>query len=207
MFVLPEVVLQNIISVGIKNIQSNTGVLDDVFAQYTSPSLNSMYGVNYLDNVKSWFANTKVPVVQAWSFDPQKIPCISIHLGNETEDESKAAMSDFFGNDEANEIIVSPMTVMLDIGIHANRSKDHVLWLYYAISYIIYAYKERMRQMGLQLTTFNASDYNKDSKYMTENIWTRWIRFKCTVQNYIISDPLISVEDIVTDIDKETNGE
>jgi hypothetical protein len=135
-----------------------------------------------------------VPVVQAWSFDATKIPCISIHLGNEVDDESKAAIGDYWGSDDVGEVLTNPMTVMLDIGIHADKSKDHVLWLYYMINHILYKEKSMFRDLGLQLTTFNASDYNKESKYMAENIWTRWIRFKCTVQNYIPGDEAMTVD-------------
>ena len=40
-------------------------------------------------------------------------------------------------------------------------------------------------KLGLKLVTFSASDYNKESRYMTENIWTRWVRVKCTIQNTV----------------------
>jgi len=39
-------------------------------------------------------------------------------------------------------------------------------------------------RLGLKLHTFSASDYNKDNNKATENIWTRWVRFRCTTQNF-----------------------
>jgi hypothetical protein len=53
-----------------------------------------------------------------------------------------------------------------------------------------------MRKLGLQLTTFSASDYNKDSQYMAENIWSRWVRFKCTVQNYLEEDDYSEITEV-----------
>jgi len=206
MFVLTEVVLQRAIKDGLKYIKNDLTILDDVFCQYTAPELEYVYGSGYIDSIKSWIDDTKIPVLQAWSFDATRVPCVSIHLGNEVDDESKAAIGDFFGTTDDNEMLVNPMTVMLDIGIHADKSKDHVLWLYYMINYILYRKKGMLRKLGLQLITFNASDYNKESKYMAENVWTRWIRFRCTVQNFIVGEDLSDVDEIDTTIKYSTDN-
>ena len=73
---------------------------------------------------------------------------------------------------------------MVDIGIHANKAGDHVLWIYYMVAYILFKHKLMAHRLGLKLHTFSASDYNKDNNKMTENIWTRWVRFRCTTQNF-----------------------
>ena len=86
------------------------------------------------------------------------------------------------------DILIGVSTVSLDIGIHADKSKDHVLWLYYILTYVFYKEKPLARSLGLQLFTFRANDYNKESKYMADNVWSRWVRFRCTVQNYIEGD-------------------
>jgi len=49
------------------------------------------------------------------------------------------------------------------------------------------------------LHTTSASDYNKEAKYMTENIWTRWIRFRCTTQNWWGGDSSIEIEAVNLD--------
>jgi hypothetical protein len=139
----------------------------------------------------TWFTTTKIPVMQAWSFDLAKVPGVSIHLADESEDESKASVNDYFGQEydefgeEVGEVKVNVNSVSLDIGIHADKSKDHVLWIYYIINYIFIKEKLLARKLGLQLITFRASEYNRESKYMADNVWSRWIRFRCTVQNYI----------------------
>jgi len=200
MFVLTEVILQRAIKDGLKSLSNDPTALEDVFAQYCHPKLDYIYGNSYIDSIKSWVSSTKIPVLQAWSFDATRVPCVSIHLGNEMDDESKAAIGDYWGLGDTGEVLVNPMTVMLDIGIHADKSKDHVLWLYYMVNHILYKEKTAFRDLGLQLITFNASDYNKESKYMAENVWTRWIRFRCTVQNYIGRDDLAEVDDVNMDM-------
>ena len=143
--------------------------------------------------------------MQAFSFDTAKIPGISIHLADESEDESKAAMGDLWGMGQDNDILTGPVTVSIDIGIHADKSKDHVLWMYYIVLYILYKEKSLARKLGLQLYTYRANDYNKESKYMAENVWSRWVRFRCTVQHYIGGDTYIEPT-IILDVDADTQA-
>jgi len=183
--VLTEVALQRVIQIGIANLRANPAAFREVFAQYNSPAMSASYGDAYIDKIQTWFNNTKLPVLQAWSFDPQKVPAVSIHLADESEDESKASVGDYFGMGEDSEILVGTATVSLDIGIHADKTKDIVLWMYYIIVYILYKEKLTARGLGLLLYTYRANEYNKESKYMADNVWSRWVRFRCTVQHYI----------------------
>lgn len=199
-FVLPEIVLQKVIDHGIKQLRSNKAEFYDLFAQFTQDELNLDYGPKYLDDIWNWFSTTKIPVVKAWAFNTQVIPCISVHLANETEDEAKASMGDYAGMfDENSETGTGVFTCMVDIGIHANKAGDHVLWLYYIVAYVLFKHKIMAHRLGLKLHTFSASDYNKDSNKMTENIWTRWVRFRCTTQNFWSSEATTTVESINLD--------
>lgn len=199
-FVIPEVVMQKVLTHGIKQLRSNKAEFYDLFAQYVEDELNDDYGPNYLDELWKWFSTTKIPVVKAWNFNTQIIPCISVHLANETEDESKASIGDYAGSfDSQWETGTGVFTAMIDIGIHANKAGDHVLWLYYIVAYILFKHKLMAHRLGLRLHTFSASDYNKDNNKMTENIWTRWVRFRCTTQNFWNTNPLTEVEDINID--------
>jgi hypothetical protein len=205
--VLSEVALQRLIQIGLANLRNNPAAFREVFAQYNTPAMQASYGDKYIDQIQSWFDKTKLPVQQAWSFDPTKVPAISIHLADEAEDESKASMSDYWGMGEEAEILTGPASVSLDIGIHADKAKDVVLWMYYMIVYILYKEKMTGRGLGLQLYTFRANEYNKESKYMADNVWSRWIRFRCTVQHYV--DGQDYIEPIIElDVDAaSSNGE
>lgn len=199
-FVMPEIVIQKVLTHGIKQLRSNKAEFYDLFCQFTQDELNDDYGPVYLDELWKWFSTTKIPVVKAWSFNAQVIPCISVHLANETEDESKAAIGDYAGVfDDQGETGTGVFTAMVDIGIHANKAGDHVLWLYYMVAYILFKHKLMAHRLGLKLHTFSASDYNKDSNKMTENIWTRWVRFRCTTQNFWDADRFTDVENVNVD--------
>ncbi|CAB4125732.1 hypothetical protein UFOVP53_212 [uncultured Caudovirales phage] len=201
--VLTEVALQRVIQIGIANLRANPAAFREVFAQYSSDAMKASYGEAYIDKIQTWFNNTKLPVLQAWSFDPQKVPAISIHLADESEDESKASVGDYFGMGEDSEILVGTATVSLDIGIHADKTKDIVLWMYYIVVYILYKEKLTARGLGLLLYTYRANEYNKESKYMADNVWSRWVRFKCTVQHYVDGDNL-TIPTIDLDVQAES---
>ena len=199
-FVMPEIVIQKVLDHGIKQLRANKAEFYDLFCQFTQDELNNDYGPVYLDELWKWFSTTKIPVVKAWSFNAQVIPCISVHLANETEDESKAAIGDYAGVfDDQGETGTGVFTAMVDIGIHANKAGDHVLWLYYIVAYVLFKHKLMAHRLGLKLHTFSASDYNKDSNKMTENIWTRWVRFRCTTQNFWDAARFTDVENVNTD--------
>jgi hypothetical protein len=199
-FVMPEIVVQKVLDFGIKQLRSNKAEFYDLFAQFTQDELNLDYGPQYLDDIWKWFSTTKIPVVKAWAFNAQVIPCISVHLANETEDEAKASIGDYAGMfSEDSETGTGVFTCMVDIGIHANKAGDHVLWLYYIVAYVLFKHKLMAHRLGLKLHTFSASDYNKDSNKMTENIWTRWVRFRCTTQNFWGSEGTTSVDSINLD--------
>lgn len=196
---MPEVAVLKVIDYGIKQLRLNKAEFYDLFSQFTQDELAQDYGDKYLDNVWEWFRTTKIPVVKAWSFNAQVIPCISIHLANETEDESKASIGDYAGSfDPDSETGTGVFTCMVDVGIHANKAGDHVLWLYYIVAYVLFKHKLMAHRLGLKLHTFSASDYNKDSGKMTENIWTRWVRFKCTTQNFWTAGQYLDIQDLNT---------
>lgn len=199
-FVMPEIVVRKVIDYGIKKLRADRAAFDDLFCSFTQDELNIDYGATYRDEMWRWFTTTKIPVIQAWSFNAQKMPCISVHLANETEDESKAAMDDYAGIfDDEGETGTAAFSVMVDIGIHANRGGDHVLWLYYIVAYILFKHKPMAHRLGLKLHTFSATDYTKEPKYMAENIWTRWVRFRCTTQNFWEASKLNEVTEVNTE--------
>jgi hypothetical protein len=184
-FIMPEVALRRIIDNGIKQLRQDKAAFTDLFATFEQDELAADYGPDYVEQIWGWFTSTKIPVVQAWSLNAQRIPSVSIHLANETEDEAKAAIGDI-GDvmDNGDETGTGVFTVMVDIGIHANKGGDHVLWMYYILSYILFRHKSMAFRFGMKLSTFSASDYSKNAQNMGENVWTRWIRFRCTTENF-----------------------
>ena len=203
--VVPQVALHRVILEGIQILKQNPDVLDDIFEYYKCPEMEASYGQAYIDKIKTWFTSTKIPVVQAWSLDPTQAPQIGIKLSTEQEDESKAGIGDHFADDmdPDSNTGVSPSVVQLDIMLMSSRNGDQTLWLYYIVSYILLKRKRKAEQLGLQLHTFSATDYNRDNNKLTDNIWVRYIRYRCIVQNFWASENFIDISDIEIDLDAE----
>ena len=147
--VIPQVALHRVIWQGIQILKQNPDVLDDIFLYYTVEPMNRDYGKPYIDNIKKWFIETEIPVVQAWSLNPQQAPQIALRLASEQEDESKTAIGDHFGMGEETDIGVSPFVVNLDVLIMSSRNGDEGLWLYYIVSYILFKRKREAERLGL----------------------------------------------------------
>lgn len=192
---LPEVAIRRVINDSFKKLRTDKTAFLEIFADFAKDELADEYGDAYIEKIWEWFTVTKIPVIQSWSFNTQKVPCISVHLANEQEDEAKLAFDDFGGQfDNVAETGTAAFSVMLDIGCHANRGGDHVLWLYYILAYTLFKYKPSLVRLGLEMGTFSASDYSKDAEKMGNNIWTRWVRYRCTTQNDWAADELVEPE-------------
>jgi hypothetical protein len=205
--VLAQPALQRVLQAGIRDIKNNIDCLDHVFEYYLCPEMADDYGQSYIDKIKAWFLETKIPVVQSWSFNPQKVPQISIHLAAEQEDESKAGIGDYYsqeiGADVDHTTGIGVFSVQMDIGIHGSRNGDEVLWLYYIVSDILFRNKRLSEKLGLKLQSYSASDYNKRGEVMVDNVWVRWLRFRCTVQNFFKLEELIEIGDVEVDTQAE----
>ena len=204
-FVMPEIVVQRVLQEGIKNLRGDADAFNDIFGIFLCDEMEAAYGQSYVDQIRTWFFETKVRVVQAWSLNVNTIPSYSIHLASEMEDEQKAAIGDFFGETDDTTINTSVFTVYVDIGIHGDKSGDSVLWLYYIMSYILFKEKRRAERLGLKLQTWTASDYNRNQQKLAENIFTRWVRFKCTTQNFLDDETKTETKKLTLDVDAQSS--
>lgn len=201
-WVMPEIAVQRLVQYGIYQLRQDKAAFDCIFEyQRSHPLIAEAYGPEYVDKIWTWFTTERIRVVQSWILSPQTVPCFSIHLSNENEDESKAAIGDFYGDGESGEIGISSMNVLVDIGIHGSKAADQVLWMYYILSYVLFKYKPIARSLGIELHTFSASDWQKDASKMPENIWTRWLRMRCTVFNTWGSDEFKIATELETSIE------
>jgi hypothetical protein len=181
---MPELMMQKILEIGIWDLQTNPDKLDYIFNTYNLKEFSGLYGQSYIEEIKEWFVKTDIPVIQSWSFNPDRIPCISVHLNSEVEDIDKAAINDYWGeNADGGSVGVGVFNVSLTFGVHAAKNGNYVLWLYYILHHILFTYKLFIEKMGLQLHTFTGGDYIHDQKYIANHIWSRWVNFNCVVQN------------------------
>ena len=189
MNVMPEIALQFLIKDAVEHIKANPELIDEIFSMYLMPRYAAVYGgQTYIDKIKEWFLSTDIPVLQSWSFNSQQIPAISVHLSDEVEDTAQAALGDEFSEidfDDGSGVEegINCFNVSLDVGIHSAKEGDYVLWLYYITQFIFFLFKRDFEYYGLQLHTYRASAFNKESKYLANNVWSRWIRINVKVYN------------------------
>lgn len=199
-WIMPEIVLQRVLQVGIKNLRANPEAFNEIFAMYLDPEMINDYGQDYIDKIRDWFTSTKIPVLQGWTMNRDRIPCFAVTLSSDQEDETKAAIGDYFGQETDDTLGVAVSSVIVDVDILASKQSDYVLWLYYIMSYILFKEKRIAERLGCQLHTFGASDYVKDQQYADEHIWRRRVRFKCTTQNSWVDEKKTAPEDVETGI-------
>lgn len=206
-YVMPQIAVHRVLQEGFDILRNNIDVLDDIFAYYNHEAMAASYGQAYIDQIKTWFTNTKIPIVQAWSMNMQKCPQIGIQLAQESEDESKAALGDHWGDGETSAVGVGVFSVTLDIMLFGTKNSDEVLWLYYMTNYVLFKSKRRAEDLGMQLHTFSASDYSRDMPRMPENIWVRTIKFRATVENHWDAEPYINADQVEVDLFAQSTSE
>ena len=195
--VMPEVAVSRLIQFGIDQLRKDEKAFRDIFGYLSCSTLMSdEYGAEYVDRLWEWFNTERIRVVQSWSLNFQTVPCYSIHLSSEMEDESKASIGDFYGDTDEGELMVAAKTVNLDIGCHGSKSADQVIWIYYMLQHFLFKNKRIAEYMGIELQTQSASDWAKEMGKMPENIYTRWVRMRCTVYDTWLGDGVMCVEDI-----------
>ena len=200
-WVMPEIAVQRLIQYGIVQLRQDKVAFDDIFAySIEHPLIAEGYGKDYVDKIWTWFTTERIRVVQSWILSPQTVPCFSIHLSTESEDESKAAIGDFYGDGADAEIGINSMNVLVDVGIHGSKAADQVLWMYYILSYIMFKHKPIARSLGIEIQTYSASDWQKDATKMPENIWTRWLRMRCTVFNTWDAEAFNEINEVITSV-------
>lgn len=203
MWTMPQIAMMEVLKKGIEELKSNPDKLEDIFGYMRLDGVSNTYGDQYINQVKDWFINTKIPVLQAWSLSQQRIPCISVHLSSESEDESKAAIDDYLGDTPDNTQGVAVFSVNIDVGLYASKTGDQVLWLYYIASYILFKYKKQLEALGLHLQSYSSSEWDRRNDYNMENVWTRWIKFRCTTWNsWNISDK-VEYDELEVGVDVE----
>lgn len=195
-YTVPELVFQALIRHFLRKIKKDRSVVDRIFGRLNVGMLSQYYGNRYIDSIWNWLSNTDIYVVKSWSLDAQKIPSVSIHISSEYEDESKGAIGDYFGQGENYSVGVNVFSVNVTIGIHADRSSDQVMWLYYLISYILFKYKRAFEYHGIHMHTFGVSENNKEAVKMPENIWSKWISLRCTVANFFNMENYVDIEEV-----------
>jgi hypothetical protein len=89
----------------------------------------------------------------------------------------------------------------IDLGIHGKDDNNTVLWMYYIIVWLLFRFKATLEERGIDIHTFSASEFDRQSKFVEENIYSRWIRLvgKTTVEWSEDKLPIATTFDLTLD--------
>jgi hypothetical protein len=91
----------------------------------------------------------------------------------------------------------------LDVGVHARDNPNMVIWLYSILTYILFRYKSEISTRCMDLTTYSASDFSKDSQYIASNVYSRWIRLSARTRVSWKEDLLPKIDTLTVDVKEE----
>jgi hypothetical protein len=99
-------------------------------------------------------------------------------------------------NFESFEIKGLTSEVQLVIGVH---SKDALTtkYLYILLKYFIFSRKPDMIKRGMYLSSYNGSDFNRDSQYLGDQVYTRFLTVSGRVDDLWRSDQITLIDNIV----------
>jgi hypothetical protein len=206
LYILPQAALTGLIADGIAFLKANPSYIERIFVYYKCPGMDHRYGQKYLDQIMAWWNSTPLPVKQAWSLNVTHVPSITIRLASENEDISREGFQDYWGKGEDGEIGISSFKVNLDIMLMGSKSTDEVLWLYHIVQYLLFVSKPHAEALGLQAGEFSATDFSRDQARLPDNVFSRSIRYTCSVQQFFDAGEYIDIYKIIGNVGIEPAG-
>ena len=162
--------------------------------------------------IRDFFKNSQVAIVQSFSDVQANLPCISIQLANDGEDQGLAMTDDFGGIDG---VFDSDVPARNRIGrdqniIHANttinigiHTKEQLLtkYLYNITKYFILSAKEDLIRQNFIIATFRGSDFTRDASWQGDHVYTRFLNISGKTE-----DSWVNLNEIVASLDNINLG-
>ena len=159
--------------------------------------------------LREFFRNNEVAIVQSFSDVQTHLPCISIQLANDGEDQGLALTDDFGGIDGTfdsnvpardrlgrDENTIHANTV-INVGIH---TKEQLLtkYLYHIAKYFILSAKVELIRQNFIIATFRGSDFTRDASWQGDHVYTRFLNISGkTEDSWVNLDEVVeAIEDI-----------
>lgn len=90
-----DMTIKRMIELSLADMRKDLWLLDDALSDCVdNPYLNDFYGQKQIDSFKEWFINNQIDIVMRDRNDKDRMPCVSISLGNSTEKEEMKTMAD-----------------------------------------------------------------------------------------------------------------
>ncbi len=99
-FKLPDLIVESIIRDGFNNARRDNSVIDDVFEDLTLAFNSKKYGESEVEKIKKVINDQEVSLVHSFNLVNSNLPCISIQLTDDRENENEAHMGNYIGNQD-----------------------------------------------------------------------------------------------------------
>jgi len=188
-FVFGDLVIESILREGLTDL-TNPANIDDrlavVYAQLKDSFLSTEYGQTEIDRYKTFLTDNKIDIVHNWRMVADRLPCIYIQNVSSMEDTSKSFINDYTGDvdtlgggviTERKEENTMSVQDTVQVGIHvADPAGPTALrWLYATVLYFLVSRKQDMVDRGMELSTWQTTDFNRLNEFLPENVFSRYI--------------------------------
>jgi hypothetical protein len=86
-FFFGDVVIKQCIELGLEDLKKQPWLIDDMMSAFVkNPFMREKYGQKEIDRCKEWIQNNKIDVLLRYRNDKDEYPCVTIALGNSSED-------------------------------------------------------------------------------------------------------------------------
>jgi hypothetical protein len=90
-----DLIIKTAIELGMDDMRKNPWLIDDMLSDATTNVyLKDKYGQRHVDACKEWFKNNQIDVYMAEKGDHNKLPCVTIMMGNSPEKADMKHMAD-----------------------------------------------------------------------------------------------------------------
>lgn len=97
-FKLPDLILESIIRDGLENARRDETVIEDVFGDLLKPYAAKKYGEAEVNKIKDIIQKREISVVHSFNLVNANLPCISIQLADDREDEARTQIGNYKRN-------------------------------------------------------------------------------------------------------------
>ena len=153
--------------------------------------------------LREFFRRNQIAIVQSFSDVQAHLPCISIQLANDGEDQGLALTDDFGGIDGTFDSDVPARdrlgrdentihaNTTINVGIH---TKEQLLtkYLYHITKYFVLSAKEDLIRQNFIIATFKGSDFMRDASWQGDHVYTRFLNISGkTEDSWVNLDELV----------------
>lgn len=90
-----DLIIKTCIELAFEDIKKQPWLIEDIFGSLIeNPYLRAKYGMKEIERAKEYLLNNDIPIYMRHRIDKQEIPCITISIGQSTEDRSLATLGD-----------------------------------------------------------------------------------------------------------------